>query len=106
MGVEPSPGRSWTSAWIWVAGAVVSWLVSVMIAWFTAADIGDLPQPNQQLWIMVVLWSPTLPILSAIVVATILVALRRSWRLITVAAAQGLLWPSIGLALLLIPKPP
>jgi hypothetical protein len=26
--------------------------------------------------------------------------------LVTLAAAQGLLWPSIGLALLLIPKPP
>ena len=92
--------------WIWIACGLATWGVSLVGSMFTAAAIADVPQPNQQLWIAIVHWSPALPIGAALVAGTIFAAIRRSWRAGALAAAHGVLWPSLGLIFLWIPKAP
>lgn len=104
--VYAGPASRWVVVWIWLAGGLVTWSVSLLVSIFTAAAIADVPQPNQQLWIAIVHWSPALPIAAALVAGTIFAAIRRNWRAAALAAAHGVLWPSLGLIFLWIPKAP
>jgi len=64
-----------------------------------------LPQPNQQLWVTLVTWSPILPVVAAIAAAAIVFIVQRDRILAVLAAAHSLLWPSMGLIFLWLPKP-
>jgi hypothetical protein len=94
------------AALVWTITGSCTWLVSLLVATFTADDIVAVPQPNQDLWVTLVRWSPALPIVSAALIGLIAIVFRRTWRSAGRFAAHGLLWPSVALVLLLIPKAP
>src|SRR6266851_2054103 len=102
--VYRGPRSPWVSVWIWVAGGLSVWVISLFGAIFTAADIAEVPQPNQQLWVAAVRWSALLPIVTGLLVSAVFAVFRRRWRVTVLSAAHGLLWPSLGLIFLWVPK--
>ena len=102
----PGPRTPWIATWIWASSAVFTWSISVLGSIATASDIAALPQPNQQFWIAFVRYSELLPVAVAVIAGTVLWAARRKWWAVVRAASHGLLWPSIGLIFLWVPKAP
>jgi len=102
----PGPSSRWIASSVWFAGALLTWLICFVGAELTAGAIAEVPQPNQQLWIALVQYSPAYPVVFAVSVGVAYGIARRSLPAAVLAAAQGLMWPSAGLIFLWIPKAP
>lgn len=87
----PGPRSAWVPASIWMAGAVVTWLISLAL---------------QQIWISGMSLFAALPFAAALAVGAWRLARHRPMPLVVIGVAQGLLWPSVFLTALWIPKPP
>jgi hypothetical protein len=84
--------------WVWLVGAVLSLM--------TAQGTAEMPQPNQEMWVLIALWLPAAPVAGAIVAAVITLVFRGRRRSAAVAAANAFLWIGVAVAYLAAPKPP
>jgi len=85
---------------------VYAWLFCFVGSIFTAKDIAALPQPDQQMWVALVTWSPTLPALCAALAFLGALVLRLGLRWAALVASNAFLWSALALVFLWIPKAP
>jgi hypothetical protein len=103
---EAGPTSSWITPSVWLAGGLVTAFINFWGAVFTAADIAEVPQPDQEFWITVVRAFAVLPVAGALFAAAVCLVARAPRRIAVLAAAHVLLWPSLGLIFVWIPKAP
>jgi hypothetical protein len=84
-------------------GAGFMWLVSIPLCFLLASDLVSAPPPNLQTWKTVAELLPVLPVLVALA-AAVVARYRKSNALLI--GAQGLLWCSVAVVLVAIPKAP
>lgn len=88
----------------WWSAAIFTWLISVPLCFGLAHDLVSAPPPNLQTWKTVAELLPVGPILVALTIALVAALGRRKSSRVAAVAAQGLLWCSIAIVLLAIPK--
>jgi hypothetical protein len=92
--------------WGWAAPAIYIWLFCILGSIVTAKGIASTPQPDQQMWVALVTWSPALPALCAALAALIVRLCREGWRPAALSAAHVFLWTGLALVFLWVPKAP
>jgi hypothetical protein len=110
-------GQTWTiftasRAFGWVpvlliaAAAAWIWTVDVFLSAILAQGVASTPQPNQQMWVVVSQSLPAIPVAGALIVAVVTMLATRRPRPNALASVNALLWLSIAVALLAVPKAP
>jgi hypothetical protein len=88
--------------WLLAAGA---WAIAAGLSEAVASDVRSLPQPNQSVWVEVLNWSPAFPLALALGVLCSLSLRRRRLTLDSARVPMTLLWSSLALACVVVPKP-
>jgi hypothetical protein len=91
---------------LWWALASFVWLVSIPLCLLLAHDLVSAPPPSLQTWVVVAEWLPLFAVSSAAVFATITLLRRGAPIVVWINAAKGLLWCSVLIVLIAIPKAP
>ena len=97
---------SWVPVALTGAAGLWVWVIAVALSLLLARDVAATPQPNLELWVSVSEWLPAVPIASAVVVAFIVLLIRRRWRLVAMPAVNAFLWFSVAVVFLALPKAP
>ena len=95
-----------TTIWLWWVAAGTVWLITIPLCAVLSQDLVDAPPPSLETWKNVAALLPVVAILVALMTATIARLRRRSSAIALGLAAKGLLWASIAIALVAVPKAP
>ncbi len=89
----------------WSVGAALLWLAALGTSEAASYGVATYPQPDQTLWVTIFRLVPLLPILFAAAFACF-TATRRGLSLrVALRSVQVLLWSSVALIFLAVPKP-
>jgi len=89
----------------WAIGSFV-WLLSIPFSLILGHDLVSAPPPSLQFWATVAEWLPLVPVITAAAYASVTL-LRRGTRLAAwVNAAKGLMWCSLVILVIALPKAP
>ena len=91
---------------IWWAVASFAWLVSIPLCLLLAHDLVSGPPPNLRTWVIVAEFLPLVAITTAVLSAGVTLLRRGAPMLASINAAKGLLWCSIVIVLIAVPKAP
>jgi len=91
---------------IWWAIASFVWFVSIPLCLLLAHDLDSGPPPNLRTWVTVAEFLPVIAIPTAALSAGVTVLRRGAPMLASVNAAKGLLWCSVVIVLIALPKAP
>jgi hypothetical protein len=94
------------TATIWWTAAFFMWLFSIPLCLMLAHDLIGAPGPNLQTWKIVAELLPVLPILGAFAIAVVGALRKRPLANTLLVAAKVLLWCSVAVVLVAIPKAP
>jgi hypothetical protein len=90
----------------WAVAGLLFWLATLGLSEELAGEVANYPQPDQALWVRVMTWLPVVPILLAAALVGVAVLHRATRGRLVARFAKVLFWSSLGLTLLIIPKPP
>jgi hypothetical protein len=91
---------------LWWALASLVWLVSIPLCLLLAHDLVSAPPPSLQTWVVVAEWLPLFAVSTAAVSATITLLRRGAPIVAWINGAKGLLWCSVLIVLIAVPKAP
>jgi hypothetical protein len=94
------------SATLWWTAAIFMWLFSIPLCLMLARDLIGAPGPNLQTWKTVAELLPVLPILGTFVILVVAALRKRPLANALLLAAKVLLWCSVAVVLVAIPKAP
>ena len=90
----------------WWAIASLVWLPSIPFSLILAHDLVSGPPPSLQFWVVVAEWLPLVPVGTAAISASITLLRPDAAIVAWINAAKGLLWCSVLIDLIAIPKAP
>jgi hypothetical protein len=89
----------------WAIGSLV-WLVSIPLCLLLARDLISAPPPSLQTWVVVAEWLPLIAVSTAAVSGLITLLRKGAPSVAWINGAKGLLWCSVLIVLIAIPKAP
>jgi hypothetical protein len=89
----------------WCIGAAATWTAAAFLSGVVATDIATQPQAGQSVWVALFVLLPVLPLIASLAVGCTLTIRRGVPSWVSLRVSQTLLWSSLAVVILAVPKP-